>query len=141
MPGEIRAVLDTNIVVSGLISQDGPPGQIIAAWRAGRFEWITSAAINEEILEVLHRPGISEAYHIGDRILDLGALLYTRATLVEPSQRVRASRDPDDDKFLDAALLGRAAYLVTGDKKDLLALGEYRGIQIVTPARFMDVMA
>jgi uncharacterized protein len=140
MPGEVRAVLDTNIFISGVIHQAGLPGQILVAWRAGRFELITSAEINEEILEVLNRPRIREKYHIEDRIIDIGAILYTQATLVEPKHRLKVSKDPDDNKFLEAALQGRANYIVTGDKKDLLMLKEYKGIHIVTPAEFIKIM-
>ncbi len=140
MPVKVRAVVDTNIFVSGFIHQEGLPGQILVAWRAVRFELITSAEINEEILEVLNRPRIRERYHIGDRIIDIGAILYTHATLVEPKLRVKVSRDPDDNKFLEAALQGRASYIVTGDKKDLLIMKEFKGIRIITPAQFIKII-
>ena len=140
MPAKVRAVVDTNIFVSGFIHQEGLPGQILVAWRAVRFELITSAEINEEILEVLNRPRIRERYHIGDRIIDIGAILYTHATLVEPKLRVKVSRDPDDNKFLEAALQGRASYIVTGDKKDLLIMKEFKGIRIITPAQFIKII-
>jgi hypothetical protein len=140
MPGEIRAVVDTNILVSGLINQAGFPGQVLTAFRSGHFELITSIEINEEVLEVLNQPRIREKYHIGDRIFDIGAILYTQATLVEPKHRVNVSKDPKDNKFLEAALQGKAAYLVTGDKKDLLVLQEYKGIRIVTPAQFIQLI-
>ncbi len=141
MPGKLRAVVDTNIFVSGLIHQKGIPGQILKALRSDIFELITSAEINEEILEVLQRPRIREKYHIGDRIIDIGAILYTQATLVEPKHRVKVSRDPDDNKFLEAALQGRADYIVTGDKKDLLILNEYRKVRIITPSLFIEIIS
>ncbi len=141
MPGETRAVLDTTIIVSGLINQRGLPGQIITALHAGQFEMITSPRINEEILEVLNRPRIRNRYHVGDRIFDIGVLLYTQATLVEPKSRLKISRDPKDNKFLEAAIQGKAAFLVTGDKKDLLSLGDYKGIRILNPRQFIQEMA
>jgi len=140
MPGKIRAVLDTNIFVSGVIYSQGTPGQILRSWRAGRFELITSAEINEEILEVLNRPRIREKYHIGDRIFDIGAVLYTQTILVEPKERVNISRDPDDNKFIEAAIQGKADYIVTGDKRDLLLLKEHKGIRIVPPVHFIQVL-
>lgn len=140
MPSEIRAVVDTNVFVSGVIHKEGLPGQVLAALRFGRFELITSAEINEEILEVFNRPRIRERYHIGDRIIDIGAILYTKATLVEPKHRVKVSRDQEDNKFIEAALQGKASYIVTGDKKDLLQLKEYNGILMVTPAAFIKVI-
>ncbi len=140
MPGKIRAVVDTHVFLSGVINQTGIPGQILAAFRAGRFELITSAEINEEILEVINRPLIKERYRLGDRIIDVGVILYTQATRVEPKHRVDVSRDPDDNKFLEAALEGKAGYLVTGDKRDLLVLGEHKEIRIITPAQFIKVI-
>ena len=56
--------------------------------------------------------------------------------IVEVLQHIRESRDPKDDKFLEAAVNGRANVIVTGDK-DLLDLHPYRGIAIVTPADYL----
>ena len=140
MPGEIRSVLDTNIFISGVLHQAGLPGQILVAWRSGWFKLITSAKINEEILEVFNRPRIREKYHIEDRIMDIGAILYTQATWVEPKHQLKVSKDPDDNKFLEAALQGNATYIVTGDKKDLLLLKGYKGIHIVTPTEFIKII-
>ena len=61
------------------------------------------------------------------------------AVLVPGRVRVKASRDPDDDKFLEAAIEGQAQYVVTGDK-DLLGLKTYRGIRIVRPAAFLPML-
>jgi|SRR5579863_547551 len=140
MPGEIRAVVDTNIFVSGVIYREGPPGEILIAFREGRFVLITSAAVKEEILEVLNRPRINKRYRIGERIMDVGAILYTQALMVEPKQRVKLSSDRDDNKFIEAALLGGADYIVTGDKKDMLSLNGYQGIRIVTPVQFLQIL-
>jgi len=107
---------------------------------ADQFKWITSPQINEEVLEVLNRPRIKDRYHIGDRIFDIGALLYTQAIIVEPKFRVKDSRDPKDNKFLEAAIQGKATYLVTGDKKDLLSLKEFKGVRILTPGQFVQVI-
>ena len=140
MPGKIRAVVDTNVFVSGVIHQEGLPGQILTAFRSGMFELVTSAEINTEILEVFNRPKIKERYQIGDRIIDIGAILYTQTILVEPKNRVKISRDTEDNKFIEAAIQGKAAYIVTGDKKDLLILKEYEGIRIVTPNQFIKIL-
>jgi len=60
-------------------------------------------------------------------------------TLVEPTHRIDASRDPDDNRVLEAAIAGEADYIVTGDR-DLLELGSYEGIRIVTPAEFVALL-
>jgi predicted nucleic acid-binding protein len=56
--------------------------------------------------------------------------------IIEVLQSIRTSRDPTDDKFLEAAMNGRADVIVTGDK-DLLDLNPFRGIAIVTPADYL----
>jgi predicted nucleic acid-binding protein len=61
------------------------------------------------------------------------------SVLVSGRVRVEVSRDPDDDKFLEAAIEGRAQYVVTGDK-DLLGLKTYRGVRFVAPAAFLTIL-
>ena len=65
----------------------------------------------------------------------LMALLRRRATLVTPSRRIRRSRDPDDDKFLECAVAGAAEWLVTADH-DLLSLGAVEGVPVVDVPTF-----
>lgn len=61
------------------------------------------------------------------------------AQIVEPHRRVHAARDPADDKFLEAAIAGDARYIITGDQ-DLLVLGSFEGVSIVTPAQFLELL-
>lgn len=140
MPARLRVVLDTNVLVSGLINPKGPPGQILKALRAGRFVLVTSQAINEEVLEVMDRPRLRDKYGLAEHLFDVAFLLWEEAEVIKDSPAVKASKDPDDDKFLAAALGGLAHYLVTGDIRDLLTLKEYRGTRIVTPAEFLKTL-
>lgn len=138
-PGKLRAVLDTNVLVSGLISPSGPPGLLIAAWRRKEFELVVSPAILAELGEVLQRDKIRRYYERADRDAAEKYLAGLRrfATLVPGDADVRgACADPEDEKFLAAALEAGAAYLVSGDDH-LLDLGQYRGIEIVRPAEFL----
>ncbi len=59
-----------------------------------------------------------------------------RATFIEPTEEIRLCRDAKDDKFLEVAVSGGAAYLISGDK-DLRALNPFRSIAIVTAAEFL----
>jgi putative PIN family toxin of toxin-antitoxin system len=135
-----RAVLDTNVFVSGLINPKGPPAAVLRALRSGRFTLVSSPPINEEIIEVLNRPTIRDRYGLGDRIFDVAFVLWEVAELVIDIEDIRVCSDPDDDKFLATAAAGEADYLVTGDVGDLLRLHNYRGVTIVSPKEFVSVL-
>ena len=135
-----RAVLDTNVFVSGLINPHGFPAAIFQALRAKRFILVSSPAVNEEIIEVLNRPRIRDRYGLGDRIFDVSFLLWEVAELVLDLPDVRVCSDPDDDKFLATAVGGKADYLVTGDAGDLLHIQKYRGVAIVSPREFVSLL-
>jgi hypothetical protein len=137
MAAKPRVVLDTNVFVSGLISSEGFPAAILKALRSGQFTLVSSPPVNEEIIEVLNRPRIRDRYGIGDRIFDVSFILWEVAELVICLPEVKVCSDPDDDKFLATAVAGKADYLVTGDVGDLLQLGEYKGIAIVSPRDFI----
>jgi len=135
-----RAVLDTNVFVSGLINPKGPPAAVLKALRSGRFTLVSSPPINEEIIEVLNRPYIRDRYGLGDRIFDVSFILWEVAELVIDLPDVRVCSDPDDDKFLATAVGGGADYLVTGDVGDLLPLHKYKDVTIVSPREFVSVL-
>lgn len=133
----MRAVIDTNVLVSGLIRPRGAPGAVLRALRDRRFVAVVSPAILEEIIDVLSRPWLRDKYAIDDQGVEAFLrLLVSRAELVEPHSEFRRCRDPDDDKFLETAVDGRADRLVSGDA-DLLALGSIEGVAIVNPAGFL----
>ena len=140
MPAKLRVVLDTNVVISGLINPQGPPGSILKALKDGRFILVTSQAINEEILEVMDRPRLRDKYGLADHMFDIAFILWERAEVIAKPPTVKASKDPDDNKFLEAALGGLAHYVVAGDIKGLLSLVEYEGIRIVSPEQFLTII-
>jgi len=137
----IRAVVDTNIFVSGVISPKGSPRKVLLAAKDQKFKLITSAAINEEILEVLHRPHIYKKYHLTEQIVDdICAMLYEGSLVVEGAYSLKySSPDPKDDKFLATALEGKADYLVSGDAH-LVSLGRYHEVEIVTASGFLTIL-
>lgn len=140
MPIRLRVVLDTNVIISGLISPKGPPAGILKALKAGRFVLVTSQAINEEVLEVMDRPRLRDKYGLADHMFDIAFILWEQAEVITKPPTIKASRDSDDDKFLAAAVGGLAHYLVTGDIKDLLGIGEYKGTRIVNPGQFLNIL-
>lgn len=135
----IRAVLDTSVFVSSLIVPAGVPAQVIAAWRANRFELVTSRRILAETRRTLDYPRIRRKYAFTDsEVNSFLALLELESVAAkwEPDVSDARIRDPDDDMILSCALAGSASFLVSSDE-DLLAVGEYRGVRIVTPRQFL----
>jgi len=133
----MRAVIDTNVAVSGLIRPRGNPGTILRALRDRRFTPIVSPAMLEELAATLARPWLQSKYGVtDDDVRDLLRLLALRAELVEPTSTIHRCRDPRDDIFLEAAVDGRADRIVTGDA-DMLTIGSIENIQIASPANFV----
>src|SRR5262245_26191956 len=131
-----RAVLDTNIFVSGLIRRIGTPGRVLAQYRAGRFELVTSPALLEELESVLCRPHILPLIHATvEEVQAFIVALANESHVVRPLAEVNAVRDPADNRVLEAATEGRAEVIVSGDL-DLTTLGEFEGIPIVGAGRF-----
>jgi len=129
-----RVVLDTNVLISGFLSTTSVPGRVLD-------QVVTSAHLlgTEETLEELVTRLMAPKFDRNLTRQHRRAALDRLIPLIEivASVRViRACRDPDDDKFLEAAVNGRADVLISGDK-DLLALHPFLGIAILTPAEFL----
>jgi len=138
IPLLLRAILDTNVYVSGTILSRGIPFEVLEAWRRHEYILITSEAIITEIERVLRYPRIRDRYAIaGEDIARLTASLRTDALMVPGMYEVSGvSSDPDDDKFLACALEAQADCVVTGDP-DLLVLGHYQGVDILKLREFL----
>lgn len=110
----MRVVVDTNTVVSGVLTPAGAPGAVLAAFREGRFTLITSEPMLDEVGEVLLRPRIAGRYGIQAGDVDaLVGLMRERAVVVPLAGEVQLCRDPDDDMLIEAAIVGGADILVT----------------------------
>jgi putative PIN family toxin of toxin-antitoxin system len=132
--GRPRVIFDTNVFLRALINPKGVNARLVQS--LDRFILVVSPAIIEEVAEVLSRPELLGVK--GIRKLDADRLveLLRKAPVVFPTETVTVCRDPDDDKFLEAALAAKAEYLVTGDK-DLRDIGEYACVKIRFPAEFL----
>jgi putative PIN family toxin of toxin-antitoxin system len=137
----LKAVLDTNVIVSGTIMDTGIPFELLKAWREQKWNLITSPQILQEVQRVLTLPRIAQVYALTRQdITDLIWLFSHRATLVPEHLTIpRTARDPSDDHLLACAKQGEADYIVSGDQ-DLLTLTSYEGIPIVTPAAFAGIL-
>jgi len=133
----MRCVVDTGVLVSALIRRQGPTGEILHALRDGRFVIIYSTPIVVELIDVLGRDPFRTKYNIQpEDITALINLIRLRGEFVNPNRKVKACRDPKDDKFLEAAVAGKAEAVVSGDA-DLLVLNPFEDIPILRPAEFL----
>lgn len=134
----MRVILDTNVLLAALISPYGPPDAIYRAWRAGRFELVTSAAQLDELRRVSRYPKLKTilpAHRVGTMVNNMRHALVLAQLPLLPAG-IEAS-DPNDAFLLAMALAGAADYLVTGDRRaGLLQRGAIGRTRIVTPALF-----
>jgi putative PIN family toxin of toxin-antitoxin system len=138
----MRIVIDTNVLVSGVISA-GLPRELVNAAKAGLFEMCTSETLLAELLDVLGRAKFvarfAQAGLSPERVVDD---LRKLAVVVAPATVPRVvATDPDDDHVLAAAHSGAADLIVSGDKRDLLPLGSYLGMPIITAREALERMA
>ena len=139
----MRVVLDTNVLISALLGSrrqpPSPPARILAAWRAGRFEVVTSVAQLDEIKRVLSyqkiRARLNEA--LANALIED---FFNVALVMADVPEVLASPDPHDDLLLAIAQVSDADYLVSGDKVGLLSLVQFGRTMIVTVRDFMELL-
>jgi putative PIN family toxin of toxin-antitoxin system len=130
----MRVVLDTNTLVSALLFS-GVASRLVPLWQSRRITVLVSKSILNEYLRVLgyQKFGLSESEIRG--LIEEELLPYADA--IEVRRRLPAvCRDPEDMKFLECAVIGRAEYLITGDQ-DLRSLGSYRAVTLLTAGEFL----
>lgn len=134
MTSNVRAVLDTNVVVSAVLLPHSVPRQ--AFDRVLEYGTVLiSAATVAELNDVLRRSRFDKYLQEEERMEFLSTLVQ-EAELVEVTDVVTACRDPKDNKFLELAVSGRATHIISGDN-DLLVLHPFRDITILTPQAFV----
>ncbi|MEZ8218976.1 putative toxin-antitoxin system toxin component, PIN family [Candidatus Fervidibacteria bacterium JGI MDM2 SSWTFF-3-K9] len=136
LPRILRVVFDTNILVSALLWH-GPPARCVELARRKLVLSVTCNELLDEFAEVLlrrFRLTIGEAEQARHAVVSFSELVVITGQL-----RVVAD-DPDDDKVIECAVVGKADYIVTGDRH-LLALGQYKGITIVKAAQFLNIFS
>ena len=136
-----RAVLDTNVFVSGLMGVKSTPRRIIDAWLDERFTLVTSLHLVEELAQVLGYGRFAERIRLSRLEVDLIlAAMLTRAEVVRGELALPGvTRDPKDDAVVACAVEGNVDYLVSGDQ-DLLVLKRYEGVEVITPREFLEFM-
>jgi hypothetical protein len=127
--------LDTNLLVSALLRRNSVPGLVLAAWHQNRYDLLTHPIQLEELRDVTRRGHIKDLI----RPSQVGRLvnqIQRKAEVLHRVPRVQRSPDPADDFLLALCEAGRADYLVTGDRRDLLALAAHGSTVIVTARWF-----
>lgn len=134
-------VLDTNILISALLSPDGAPARVVSLWEEGRFDVGVSPALVSELERALSYSKVRRYLKNPDRTIPtfLERLQFAAIT-TEPTEFFNAVEgDPDDNRVLECALGAGARYIITGDRH-LLVLKEFRGIYILSPAEFLTLI-
>jgi uncharacterized protein len=136
----VRVVLDTNTLVSGVISADGPPRRLLDGARSQAFEMCSSAVLLAELLDVLSREKFSARLTQANLTpLNIVGELRRMAHMVEPDNVPRViENDPDDDHVIACAVAAQADLIVSGDKHLHRLGGQYKGIRIFSPTEALE---
>ena len=135
------AVLDTNVLASGTVTAQTPPGQILDYWHLGKFNLAVSEHIIDELKQTFNKP------YFQKRVSSAGVanfidLLQNEALIIPITVKVQGvATHPEDDLTLATALSAKADFLVTGDGPLLRKIGaSYRGVNLVTPNDFLEIL-
>ena len=134
----MRVVLDTNIFISGLFWDGNYCSQIISEWRAGNIILVSSLEIIQELVETLRdfRIGMEE-----EIIEEWRKLIIKNSIIVISIEKINiVKNDQKDNKFFEAAIAGKAQYIVSQDKKHILNISEFKGIKTIHPEDFIKLI-
>jgi putative PIN family toxin of toxin-antitoxin system len=128
-----RVVIDTNVLISALITHHGPEASVLSLVIAGRLVWCVSPAVIAEYRDVVSRPKFRRI-----SLQTIHGVMETlaRATSVIPVQRVSESKDEADNRFLECAEAARADYLITGNKRHFPK--QWKGTVVLNARDFLD---
>jgi putative PIN family toxin of toxin-antitoxin system len=131
----IRAVVDTNIIVSGLLF-GGLPSKVVNAAIDRRFIWVTSPYLIEELERVLGY----KKFDLSEREVKilLTPLIEISEVIIPTTTVDIIERCPADNRVLECAVDGKCSFIVTGDRRDLLSIKKFHHIEIITAKYFLD---
>lgn len=132
----MRVVLDTNLLLSSIISRGGAPDLVYRAWEGGLFDLLTSEWQLEELHRASRYPKLRKYINPEEADAMVGGIRLG-ALVLDELPEVDLAPDPDDNPLLAIALSGQADYLVTGDK-GALGLRTVGNTPIVTPRQFLE---
>ena len=129
----MKIVVDTNVFISGVFF-GGNPRRILEAIVSGSVNAYATIEIVTEYMEIIESMIDRKQGRLSKSIL---SPFFSSLKMIEAKTIIEVSRDPDDDKFIECAVDAKALYIVSGDS-DLLDIGQYDGIQIITAKEFCD---
>jgi len=130
-------VFDTNILISA-IGWKGKPYECVELARSGAVDAVTCAELLDELSAKLQSKLAFSANLAIDSVVDLTTFIRVVAI---PGQLKVVTADPADDKTLECAVIAGATHVVTGDRRHLLPIGSFQGVQIVSAAEFLSLIA
>jgi len=133
----VRVVLDTNILISALITRGTPPDELYRAWLRGSLDLVTSVAQLDELADVLGRPRMRRFIDV-DEAQALVENIDARAIILDDLPVVTLSPDAADNRILATAIAGRVDLIVSGDRKHMLTLGDVEGIPVLTARKALE---
>ena len=141
----IRAILDTNVIVSGILTPKSVPATILKLGLEGKFKLVISPHVIEEIERVSHYEkvvALMRRHHLTCREVDDFMQKLKRVAMVTPGELevTAVPSDPGDDMVLSCALEGKADFVVSGDHH-LTDLRSFQGISIVNPQKFLQLFS
>lgn len=131
----MRAVIDTNIFLSGLLNADGGAAKIIRTFQDGEFELIVTYEVFDEYVGVIHLFDNDIPTHKSEELLEL---VFAKAAKVRPAAAQGLCTDAGDEKFLSAALGGHAEFIVTKNKKHFPK--DAASVRIVNVRKFLEAI-
>lgn len=129
----MKIVVDTNVIISGIFF-GGAPGEILNAIVESKIKACATTEIVEEYFEIIDEMLSRKQGKFDKQML---SPLIDALEMIETTTHIEISRDPDDNKFIECAKDAKAVYIVSGDK-DLLILGHYENIEIITAREFCN---
>ncbi len=129
-----RAVLDTNVFISALLFS-GETSRLVTLWQNRFFHYLLSRPVLEEYIRLLSYPKFQLTQDEIKTLIQEELIAYVEV-IPEKAMKVPALKDRDDEKFLKLAILGKAKFLVTGDK-GLLNLRKIKDCLIIPPSDFL----
>ncbi len=128
----VKVVFDTNILISA-VGFGGKPRALLLLAQQKRIRATTSSILLAELSEVVNK----KFPRLVPNLQRIERRIKRTFTIVQPKISISIVKDDDDNRVLEAAIEGKCQYIVTGDR-ELLDLGSFKGIRIVSPDQLLD---